>query len=114
MKSEPLLLGILLGIIVILIIGGVSLSVRLNQLRKNYQEVAGKNLKLEELVENLKAEKEALIKANQDLKNKIEELKKEIDKLTNEKESLKLELEKMRRLKEKLEESLKEELMKEE
>jgi len=114
MKSEPLLLGVLLGIIVILIIGGVSLSVRLNQLRKNYQEVAGKNLKLEELVENLKAEKEALIKANQDLKNKIEELKKEIDKLTNEKESLKLELEKMRRLKEKLEESLKEELMKEE
>jgi len=113
MKSEPLLLGILLGIIVILIIGGVSLSVRLSQLRKNYQEVAGRNLKLEELIENLKAEKEALIKANQDLKNKVEALKKEIDKLTNEKENLKLELEKMRRLKEKLEESLKEELMKE-
>jgi len=114
MRDQPLLLGILLGIIVILIVGGVSLSVRLNQLRKNYQEVAGKNLKLEELIENLKAEKEVLIKANQDLKNKIEELKKEIDKLTNEKESLKLELEKMRRLKEKLEESLKEELMKKE
>jgi len=114
MKSEPLLLGILLGIIVILIIGGISLSVRLNQLRKNYQEVAGKNLKLEELVENLKAEKEALIKSNQDLKNEIKELERKIDKLTGEKEDLKLELEKMRRLKEKLEESLKEELMKKE
>ena len=38
MKDQPLLLGILLGIIVILIIGGVSLSVRLNQLRKSYQK----------------------------------------------------------------------------
>ncbi len=114
MKDQPLLLGILLGIIVILIIGGVSLSVRLNQLRKSYQKVAGENLKLEKSIENLKAEKEALIKTNQGLKNKIKELDKKIIKLTQEKNNLKIELEKTRRLKEKLEESLKEELMKEE
>jgi len=41
-------------------------------------------------------------------------LDKKIIKLTQEKNNLKIELEKTRRLKEKLEESLKEELMKEE
>jgi len=114
MKNQALILGILLGIIVILIIGGVSVSVKLNQVSKNYQLAVKKKIELEKKTQFLEAEKEALLKNIQELKRKVEELNKKVEGLIKEKENLLLELEKMRRLKEKLEESLKEELMKKE
>jgi len=114
MKDQALVFGVLLGIIVILIIGGVSVSIKLNQVNKNYQLAVKKKIELEKKSQSLEAEKEALLKSNQELKRKIEELNKKIDDLNKEKENLLLELEKMKRLKEKLEENLKEELMKKE
>lgn len=113
MRNNPLILSILLGIIIILIIGGVSLSVKLNYTSKNYEQTVARTLELEKTNKKLEEEKEVLRKNNIVLKEKIESLEEKIKSLEDEKKNLEVELEKTRRLKEKLEESLKEELMKE-
>ncbi len=105
MKNQPLVLSILLGLIIILIIGGVSLSVRLNDLSKEHARDLSENIELAK-------DNDILSKSNMILKEDIEEFQEKVILLRQEEAKLKEELEKTIRLKMKLEESLKEELMK--
>ena len=109
MRNNPFLIGLLIGLIVILLIGGVSLLVEMNNLRGNYKKENAKKMVLEKAIEELKEEKGSLESAidtlNTQLANTAAEFKSQIEELNL--ENLKLE-----KLKDKLEESLKDELMK--
>jgi len=98
MKDNPLIISLLIGLIVVLVIAGVSLLVKLNGLSGVYKQELAKNISLEKNSEDLKAK-------NSDLADEVNQLKLEVKDLKE--ENLKVE-----KLKDKLEESLKEELMK--
>ena len=98
MKDNPLIISLLIGLIVVLVIAGVSLLVKLNALSGVYKQELAKNISLEKNSEDLKAK-------NSDLADEVNQLKFEVKDLKE--ENLKVE-----KLKDKLEESLKEELMK--
>ena len=98
MKDNPLIISLLIGLIVILVIAGVSLLVKMNALSGVYKQELAKNISLEKNAEDLKDK-------NSDLAGEIEQLNAKI-------EDLKVENTKTERLKDKLEENLKEELMK--
>jgi len=98
MKDNPLIISLLIGLIVILVIAGVSLLVKMNALSGVYKQELAKNISLEKNIEDLKAE-------NGDLAEEIEQLNDKI-------EDLKEENAKTEKLKDRLEENLKEELMK--
>jgi len=98
MKNSPLIISLLIGLIVILVIAGVSLLVKMNSLSGAYQKEVAKNISTEKAIEDLKEEKSSLKESISQLNTQIEELK--------------LENLKLNKLKEKLEESLKDELMK--
>ncbi|MCK4912806.1 MAG: hypothetical protein KAS05_03685 [Candidatus Omnitrophica bacterium] len=98
MKDNPLIISLLIGLIVILVIAGVSLLVKMNVLSGVYKQELAKNISLEKNAEDLKAENSSLAGEVGQLNNTIKDL---------EEENIKIE-----RLKEKLEENLKDELMK--
>jgi len=98
MKDNPLIISLLIGLIVILVIAGVSLLVNINALSGVYKQELAKNISLEKNAEDLKAKNSSLTGDIGKLNFTIEDLKEE---------NMKIE-----KLKEKLEENLKEELMK--
>lgn len=98
MKDNPLIVSLLVGLIVVLVIAGVSLLVKMNSLSGVYKKELAKNISLEKNAEDLKSENSALTKKISQIADQVEELKKENAKIE--------------RLKEKLEENLKEELIK--
>lgn len=98
MKDSPLIISLLIGLVVILVIAGVSLLVKMNTLSGVYKQELAKNISLEKNTEDLKAENNTLSEEIKKLNDKIGELKEENAKIS--------------KLKDKLEENLKEELMK--
>ena len=98
MKDNPLIISLLIGLIVILVIAGVSLLVKMNVLSGVYKQELAKNISLEKNAEDIKAENIGLTGEIAKLDLTIEDLKEENTKIE--------------RLKDKLEENLKEELMK--
>ncbi len=56
MKDKPLILSLLVGLIMVLVVAGVSLLVKINSLSGFREELAKKNMALEKTVEDLKAE----------------------------------------------------------
>jgi len=98
MKDNPLIISLLIGLIVILVIAGVSLLVNINALSGVYKQELAKNISLEKNAEDLKAKNSSLTGEIGKLNVTIEDLKEE---------NMKIE-----KLKEKLEENLKEELIK--
>ncbi len=98
MKDNPLIISLLIGLIVVLVIAGVSLLVKMNSLSGVYKQELAKNISLAKNIEDLKSD-------NSDLAGDIEQLNDKI-------EDLKEENVKIEKLKDKLEENLKEELMK--
>ena len=111
MRNQPLLLSILLGVIIVLVIAGISLSVRLNTLSKSYYSSISQNMELERNNQGLKEEKEALLEKIDKLKREIITLQEKVKRLETDNTSLKEELERTKKLKDKLEENLKEELL---
>lgn len=105
MNNQPLMLSILLGIILILIIGGVSLSVQKSKTADRMQQYMKENIDLQK--RNAKLENE-----NKDLNVQIDEFKTKVKTLQEDNSFLSEELEKTRKLKETIEERLKEELIK--
>ncbi|MCM8819233.1 MAG: hypothetical protein NC925_00350 [Candidatus Omnitrophica bacterium] len=105
MSDKPLILSILVGLIVVLVIAGVSLLVKINALDENYKKELTKNIELQKNLEELKNSISTLKEENVALKEKNTQL-------TTQVEELKIEKAKLEKLKEKLEENLKEELMK--
>jgi peptidoglycan hydrolase CwlO-like protein len=98
MRNNPFATSLLIGLIVILIIAGVSLLVKMNALRDDYKKENAKKMSLEKKIEELKAEGDGL--------------KETIGQLNSQVEELELENTKLNKLKDKLEESLKDELIK--
>lgn len=98
MKDNPLIISLLIGLIVILVIAGVSLLVKMNSLSGVYKQELAKNISLEKNIEDLKAKNGSLVEEIGQLNDKIDDLKEENSKTE--------------KLKDRLEENLKEELMK--
>ncbi|MCF7916532.1 MAG: hypothetical protein K9L61_01995 [Candidatus Omnitrophica bacterium] len=105
MKNNVWIISLLVGLVVILVIGGVSLLVKINSLSKEYKQESARNISLEKTIEDLKAEieekeeaKQQLNAQNISLSNTVDQLKKENVKLTLEIEQLK---EKIKKLEEK-------------
>ncbi|MFH1519176.1 MAG: hypothetical protein ABIE75_01205 [Candidatus Omnitrophota bacterium] len=98
MKDNPLIISLLIGLIVVLVIAGVSLLVKMNTLSGVYKKELAKNISLAKTIEDLKSEKS-------DLSLKVVQLNAQVKELKDENA-------KIERFKERLEENLKEELMK--
>lgn len=111
MKDQPLFLSVLLGIIVVLVIGGVSLSVKVNYMSRNYKQLLAENMELQKENQELQKNERSFSKSVSELKKIIETQKERESGLIKQNEALSVELEKTTRLKDKLEEGLKEELM---
>lgn len=105
MKDKPLILSLLVGLIMVLVVAGVSLLVKINSLSSFREELVKKNMKLEKGLEELKSE-------NTSLKEKNKALTEDMDKNSIKVAELKTEIAKLEKLKEKLEENLKDELIK--
>lgn len=105
MSDRPLILSILVGLIVVLVVAGISLLVKINALDESYKKELTKNIEVQKKLEELK-------NSNSILKDENAALKEKNAQLTVEIEELKVEQAKLEKLKNKLEENLKEELMK--
>lgn len=120
MKDNPLIISLLIGLIVLLVIAGVSLLVQMNSLSATYKKEVAKNISLEKAVEDLKGENSQLTKDINEIKSKVAEsmeknrqaLKEAEDKNLDKIKELEDRNAKLEKLNEKLEEDLKEELMK--
>lgn len=105
MKDKPLILSLLVGLIMVLVVAGVSLLVKINSLSGFREELAKKNMTLEKTIEDLKTESSALTEKNKTL---TDDVTKANEKVTE----LKTELAKLEKLKAKLEDNLADELIK--
>ncbi len=105
MKDKPLILSLLVGLIMVLVVAGVSLLVKINSLSGFREELAKKNMTLEKAIEDLKAENGTLTD-----KNKV--LTEDVNKANEKVDGLKTELTKLEKLKAKLEDNLADELIK--
>lgn len=112
MNNHPLMFSILFGLIIVLIIGGVSLSVRLSNESKKSEACFSEKMELQKINQKLESEKNSLVKSNQDLKESVKAQSAQIASLEEKKEHLELEFEKTTQLKNALEERLKDELIK--
>lgn len=120
MKDNPLIVSLLIGLVVILVVAGVSLLVKMNTLSGVYKKELAKNISLEKTIEDLKKGNNDLTENMDKINVQITNIQKEhIQELEDAKktyiqdmESLKEQNLRLEKLKEKLEENLKEELMK--
>ena len=112
MKNHPLLLSILLGVILLLIIGGISISARLSATSKQYKENLAEYMKSQKMQDILQEEKDALLKSTVDLKERLKQKEAQIESLQSQNQALTDELEKVKVMKEKLEDDLQEMLLK--
>ena len=77
MKDNPFLVSLLIGLVVVLVIAGVSLLVKMNSMSETYKQELSKNMDFERTIENLKAE-------NQSFKENVGELIVEVGKIKEE------------------------------
>ena len=105
MKDSPLIISLLIGLIVVLVIAGVSILVKMNSLSSEYKKQLAKNISCEKATEDLK-------KTIEDVQGENNKLKEDITLLNVQIKSLGEENAKLEKFKDKLEENLKEELMK--
>jgi predicted nuclease with TOPRIM domain len=109
MKNNPFIVSLLTGLIVILVVAGVSLLVKNKALSETYRETLSKNIGLEKQLEDIRMENSGLVKKAANLETEMAEFKKDclqkLDVVSQEKARLE-------KLKEKLEDNLKDELMK--
>ena len=104
MKDNPLIVSLLLGLIVVLVIGGVSILVKMKGLSDEYKVVLAEKMSLQKDLEGVRAE-------NASLKGDNVSLSEEIQKLNSEVTNLSQDMSKLKELNLKLEDSLKEELI---
>jgi predicted RNase H-like nuclease (RuvC/YqgF family) len=112
MKNQPLMLSILLGIMLLLIIGGISISAKLSFTSKQYRKTLDKMIDLEKSQQQVSLQYEQTATKIEELERTNTKLKTRVDELSKNNTSLNLELEELKILKNKLEDDLKAELMK--
>jgi len=122
MKNSPFIVSLLIGLIVVLVIGGVSLLAKINSLSVVYKKELAENINSAKNLEDLKTENDSLKKGISQLNAQIgntEESAKQLEVLKNESvkqakqiESLKAENRRLASVNKNLENNLKAELMK--
>ncbi|MFA5271172.1 MAG: hypothetical protein WC412_02375 [Candidatus Omnitrophota bacterium] len=105
MKDKPLILSLLVGLIMVLVIAGVSLLVRINALSGSERKSQAEKMAIEAEFDNLKKENSSLTEKNKGLVDGLAQANTKV-------EEYKTELAKLEMLKDKLEENLKDELIK--
>jgi peptidoglycan hydrolase CwlO-like protein len=116
MKNNVWIISLLVGLVVVLVIGGVSLLVKVNTLSKEYKQETAKNINLEKAIEDLEEERgdlrekiEQLNGQNISLSKTVDDLKTENSQFSSEVKQLKEEVKKLKE-----EKSLKKEELEEE
>jgi TolA-binding protein len=107
MKDNPLIVSLLIGLIIILLIAGVSQAVARSNVATLYSKETARNISLEKTVEDIKTE-------NESLNDTIGKLNTQIEALAIQVKDLREENIKVEALKDNIEDNLKEELMKHE
>lgn len=105
MKDKPLILSLLVGLIMVLVIAGVSLLVRINALSGSERKSQAEKMAIEAEFDNLKKENSLLAEKNKGLVDGLAQANAKA-------EATKTDLAKLEMLKDKLEENLKDELIK--
>lgn len=105
MKDSPLIISLLIGLVVVLVIVGVSILVRMNSLSSEYKKQLARNISCSKTNEDLK-------NTVKNIQGKNDKLKEDITVLNVQVKSLAEDNTKLEMLKDKLEDNLKEELMK--
>ncbi|MCP4652215.1 MAG: hypothetical protein GY858_02375 [Candidatus Omnitrophica bacterium] len=112
MTDKPLVLSLLIGLVVVLLIAGVSILVKMNSLSDVYKQELAKSITLQKNIEDLKSENESLEKDNKELQARKDAIEDENASLKDSVTTLQIENKKLEKLKEKLEDNLTEELIK--
>ena len=105
MNEKPVIVGSLLGLIVVLVIIGVSILVRMNGVSREKENLAEQIITMEKKIRDLSTEKTALI-------DNVNTYKKNNEQLSLKIEQANTEIVKLEKLKQTLEEDLKDELIK--
>lgn len=121
MNDRPLIVSLLIGLIVVLVVTGVSLLVKMNTLSEVYKKELSRGMTLEKSIEDSKVENAQLqgkiLTANEEysvIKKENMDLKEVVSKLNVRINELETEMLKLEKLKDKLEDNLKEELFEKE
>lgn len=121
MNDRPLIVSLLIGLIVVLVVTGVSLLVKMNTLSEVYKKELSRGMTLEKSIEDSKIENAQLqgkiLTANEAysvIKKENTDLKEVVSKLNVRINELETEMLKLEKLKDKLEDNLKEELFEKE
>ena len=112
MKSQPLLVSIIISIMAVFVIVGASLVAKLSSVNKLYHNESLKNIELSKINNTLNNKISSLEKRNNDLESKNSALKKEVNGFKDQIANDVIKIEKLKKYKEVLEDKLKEELMK--
>lgn len=96
MKDNIWIISLLVGLVVVLVIGGVSLLVRINSVSEEYQSISAKNISLEQDKEALKAEITGLEGKLEELKEENTNLSKRTEELRSKNQQLSLEVEELK------------------
>jgi len=96
MKNNVWIISLLVGLIVVLVIGGVSLLVKVNDLSKEYKQESAENISLEKTIEDLNGEKTELEEKIDQLNAQNIQLSKTVDELKKENDQLLLEVKQLK------------------
>jgi len=111
MNERPLIFSLLIGLIVVLLVAGVSLSVQINRQSEVYKKEVAKNISLQKDVETAKVATGDLSRQIELLKSENDGLKSAVTSATSENESLKLEKARITAVKNEIEQKFGEKLV---
>jgi len=111
MNERPLVFSLLIGLIVVLVVAGVSLSVQINRQSEVYKKEVAKNISLQKDVETAKVTTGDLNRQIESLRAENDGLKSTVASVTSENEALKLEKARITAVKNEIEQKFGEKLV---
>jgi len=111
MNERPLVFSLLIGLIVVLVVAGVSLSVQINRQSDAYKKEVAKSLSLQKDIETAKIATSDLTRQIESLRAENDGLKSTIVAITSENEGLKLEKARITAVKNEIEQKFGEKLV---
>ena len=111
MNERPLVFSLLIGLIVVLVVAGVSLSVQINRQSEVYKKEVAKNISLQKDVETSKVATGDLTRQIESLRAENDGLKSTVASVTSENEGLKLEKARITAVKNEIEQKFGEKLV---
>ena len=111
MNERPLVFSLLIGLIVVLVVAGVSLSVQINRQSEVYKKEVAKSISLQKDVEAAKSTTGDLTRQIESLRGENDALKSTVASVTSENEGLKLEKARITAVKNEIEQKFGEKLV---